>query len=111
MLKSEIFKVGYLKKELYKAEYFYHYLQTDWWLEIKSAKEVRTVFYADNVKILCLTYSIARNMLEKDIKCLNKRLSLEVSEEKTKIISLKRNYSYFLEFKFKNKIHKKKIKQ
>ena len=38
------------------------------------------------------------------------RLKLEVSEEKTKIINLKRNYSYFLGFKIKIKKHKNKYR-
>ena len=47
-------------------------------------------------------------MLDKIIKWLDKRLGLEVCEEKTKITNLKKNYSYFLGFKFKVKLKKKK---
>lgn len=49
-------------------------------------------------------------MLEKTKKFLNSRLKLEVSEEKTKIVNLKRNYSDFLGIKFKIKKNKNNYK-
>lgn len=113
MLKAEVFKVGIPEKGTLQGGILSPLLanlvlnELDWWLESKSSKGIRFVRYADDVKILCPTYSIARNMLDKTTKWLNKRLSLEVSEDKTKIINMKKNYSYFLGLKFKIKSHKK----
>ena len=42
-------------------------------------------------------------MLEKTTVWLQQRLKLEVSEEKTKIVNLKKTNSYFLGFRFKLK--------
>lgn len=116
MLKAEIIKVGVPEKGTPQGGILSPLLanlvlnELDWWLESKAPKGIRFVRYADDVKILCPTYSVARNMLEKTTKWLKERLSLEVSEEKTKIINLKRNYSYFLGIKLKVKIHKGKYK-
>ena len=116
MLKAEILNVGVPDKGTPQGGILSPLLanlvlnELDWWLESKSAKGIRFVRYADDVKILCPTYSIARDMLEKTSKWLNKRLSLEISDEKTKIINLKKNYSYFLGIKLKVKIHKRKYK-
>lgn len=82
----------------------------DWWLDSKKNKGVRFVRYADDVRILCPTYPVARDMLEKSTKWLNERLKLEVSEEKTKIISLKKEYMEFLGIKLKIKCVKDKVK-
>lgn len=116
MLKAEILNVGVPDKGTPQGGILSPLLanlvlnELDWWLESKSAKGIRFVRYADDVKILCPTYSIARDMLEKTSKWLSKRLSLEISDEKTKIINLKKNYSYFLGIKLKVKIHKRKYK-
>ena len=84
--------------------------ELDWWLDSKKAKGIRFVRYADDFKILCPTFSIAREMLEKTTKWLNNRLKLEVSEEKTKIVNLKKNYSDFLGIRIKVKTEKNKTK-
>lgn len=116
MLKAEILNVGVPDKGTPQGGILSPLLanlvlnELDWWLESKATKGIRFVRYADDVKILCPTYSIARNMLEKTSKWLSKRLSLEISDEKTKIINLKKNYSYFLGIKLKVKIHKRKYK-
>lgn len=116
MLKAEVFKVGVPEKGTPQGGILSPLLanlvlnELDWWLESKAPKGIRFVRYADDVKILCPTYSIARNMLEKTTKWLNERLSLEVSDEKTNIINLKRNYSHFLGIKFKVKLYKKKYR-
>lgn len=49
-------------------------------------------------------------MLDKTTIWLKKRLKLEVSEEKTKIVNQKKTNSYFLGFRFKLKKHKGKLK-
>lgn len=77
--------------------------ELDWWLDSKKNKGIRFVRYADDFKIICPSYQVAKDMLEKVIKWLSSRLKLQVSEEKTKIVNLKRNYSEFLGFKIKVK--------
>lgn len=84
--------------------------ELDWWLDSKKNKGIRFVRYADDFKILCPTYQIASDMLDKTTKWLRNRLKLEVSEEKTKIVNLKKTNSYFLGFRFKLKKNKRKLK-
>lgn len=84
--------------------------ELDWWLDSKKNKGIRFVKYADDFKILCPTYQVASDMLDKTTIWLKKRLKLEVSEEKTKIVNLKKTNSYFLGFRFKLKKHKGKLK-
>ena len=116
MLKAEVFNVGIPEKGTPQGGILSPLLanlvlnEFDWWLESKVLKGIKFVRYADDVKILCPSYPVARDMLDKITKWLNKRLRLEVSEEKTKIINLKRNYSQFLGFKFKVKTEKGKDK-
>lgn len=107
MLKAEIKDVGIPEKGTPQGGILSPLLanivlnELDWWLDKKQAKEIRFVRYADDIKILCPTYSVARNMLDKTISFLDNRLKLEVSEEKTKIVNLKRNYTNFLGIKIK----------
>ena len=84
--------------------------ELDWWLDSKKNKGIRFVRYADDFKILCPTYQIASDMLDKTTIWLKKRLKLEVSDEKTKIVNLKKTNSYFLGFRFKLKKHKGTLK-
>jgi len=64
-------------------------------------KECFIVRYADDFKILCRTRSqaVKMNYAVKDF--LKTRLHLETSEEKSKVINLKKNSSEFLGFQFK----------
>ena len=84
--------------------------ELDWWLDSKKNKGIRFVRYADDFKILCPTYQVASDMLDKTTIWLKKRLKLEVSEEKTKIVNLKKTNSHFLGFRFKLKKHKSTLK-
>ena len=84
--------------------------ELDWWLDSKTNKGVTFVRFADDFKILCPSYSIARDMLDKTTRWLEARLKLEVSEEKTKIVNLKKNYSEFLGIKIRLKKDKGKYK-
>ena len=84
--------------------------ELDWWLDSKKNKGIRFVRYADDFKILCPTHQIASDMLDKTTIWLKQRLKLEVSEEKTKIVNLKKRNSYFLGFRIKLKKHRGKIK-
>lgn len=116
MLKAEVYKVGIPEKGTPQGGILSPLLanvvlnELDWWLESKKNKGIRFVRYADDFKILCPTFSIAREMLDKTTRWLDNRLGLEVSLEKTRIVNLKRNYSEFLGFKIKIKMHKNKPK-
>lgn len=114
MLKAEVFKEGIPNKGTPQGGILSPLLanivlnELDWWLESKKEKGIRFVRYADDFKIFCPTFSVAREMLVKTTKWLKQRLKLEVSEEKTKIVNLKRNYSEFLGTKLKVKKKKNK---
>ncbi|WP_462406965.1 group II intron reverse transcriptase/maturase [Gracilibacillus sp. Marseille-QA3620] len=70
-------------------------------LQKTKLKEMHIVRYADDFKIFCRTLTEARIIKEATTKWLKERLSLDVSEEKSKIVNLKKNYSEFLGFKMK----------
>lgn len=72
-------------------------------------KEMFIVRYADDFRIFCRTKNAADRAKIAVTQWLMKRLRLEVSEEKTKIINVKRRYSEFLGFKIK--VHSKAGKQ
>ena len=64
-------------------------------------KEMYIVRYADDFKIFCRKRSDADKVFVAVKQWLKDRLSLEISEEKSKVINLKRRYSEFLGFKLK----------
>lgn len=66
-----------------------------------NLKEMFIVRYADDFKIFCRKHSDAIKIFEAVKMWLKERLNLEVSEEKSKIVNLKKNYSEFLGFKLK----------
>lgn len=70
-------------------------------LKKSSLKECFIVRYADDFKVKCRTRSqaIKMNYALKDF--LKKRLHLETSEEKSKVVNLKKNSSEFLGFSIK----------
>lgn len=72
-------------------------------LKKSKLKECYIVRYADDFKVLCRTRSqaIKMNYAIKDF--LKTRLHLETSEEKSKVVNLKKNSSEFLGFSFKVK--------
>ena len=72
-------------------------------------KEMFIVRYADDFRIFCRTKNAADRTKAAVTQWLMKRLRLEVSEEKTRIINVKRRYSEFLGFKIK--VHQKAGKQ
>ena len=72
-------------------------------------KEMFIVRYADDFRIFCRTKNAAERAKIAVTQWLAKRLRLEVSEEKTRIINAKRRYSEFLGFKIK--VHPKAGKQ
>lgn len=72
-------------------------------------KEMFIVRYADDFRIFCRTKTAAESTKTAITKWLGERLKLEVSQEKTRIINVKRHYSDFLGFKIK--VHPKGTKQ
>lgn len=66
-----------------------------------NLKECYVVRYADDFKIFCKKRSDAVKLFEATKKWLMDRLNLQVSQEKSKIVNLKRHYSEFLGFKMK----------
>ena len=64
-------------------------------------KEVHIIRYADDFKLFCRKRSDAEKVFIAVKLWLRDRLKLEVSEEKSKIVNLKRHYSEFLGFEIK----------
>lgn len=76
-----------------------------------NLKEVHIIRYADDVRILCRTRSQANRMSIAVKQWLKEQLKLQVSEEKTRVVNLKKHWSEFLGFKMKvvNKGEKKVV--
>ncbi|NFE61344.1 group II intron reverse transcriptase/maturase [Clostridium botulinum] len=66
-----------------------------------NLKEIYIVRYADDFKIFCKNRSTANKIFTATKDWLDKRLDLEISPEKSKIINLKKQYSEFLGIKMK----------
>lgn len=82
--------------------------ERSWLRRHTKLKKFYFVRYADDTKIICKSYKNAVKLKIATINWLKERLNLEVSEEKTKIVNLKRNYSEFLGFKIKVRKKSKK---
>ena len=72
-------------------------------------KEMYIVRYADDFRIFCKTKNEAEKAKIAVTQWLSERLKLEVSQEKTRVVNVKRRYSEFLGFKIK--VHPKGQKQ
>jgi len=70
-------------------------------LKKTNLKEFYIVRYADDFKIFCRSYNTANKIFIATQMWLKERLYLEISEEKSKIVNLRKNYSEFLGFKIK----------
>ena len=68
-------------------------------LKKSNLKEMYIVRYADDFKIFCQKRSDADKVFIAVKQWLKDRLSLEISEEKSKVVNLKKHYSEFLGFK------------
>lgn len=64
-------------------------------------KEVYLIRYADDIRIFCRTYQEAERIKIALIQWLETRLKATVSQEKTRIINLRRRYMELLGFKIK----------
>ena len=70
-------------------------------LRRSGLKEITCVRYADDFRIFCRTKTDALKTKIAITQWLKERLKLDVSEEKTRIVNVKRRYSEFLGFKIK----------
>ncbi|MGY0695032.1 group II intron reverse transcriptase/maturase [Virgibacillus sp. FSP13] len=77
-------------------------------LKQSNLKHCYIVRYADDFKILCKTRSQAIKMHYAVKDFLQTRLHLEISEEKSKVVNLKKNSSEFLGFRLK--AHRKRTR-
>ncbi|MFH4113607.1 reverse transcriptase domain-containing protein, partial [Acinetobacter baumannii] len=66
-------------------------------------KEIYIIRYADDFKILCRTRNQAIKTKIAVEKFLKERLQLDCSEDKSKVVNLKKNWSDFLGFQLKVK--------
>ena len=70
-------------------------------LKNSGLKEMFIVRYADDFKIFCRRKSDAEKVFHAVKQWLKDRLKLDISEEKSKVVNLKKQYSEFLGFKLK----------
>lgn len=70
-------------------------------LKNTNLKEMYIVRYADDFKIFCRDYKTANIMYHATKDWLKERLKLDISEEKSKVINLKTDYSDYLGIKFR----------
>ena len=81
-----------------------HRNKNGWFQYAKKHTRLKSGFivrYADDFKIMCSTYEEAHRFYHSTVDFLNKRLKLEISPEKSKVVNLKKNSSDFLGFKIK----------
>lgn len=81
-----------------------HRNKNGWFQYAKKHTRLKSGFivrYADDFKIMCSTYEEAQRFYHSTVDFLNKRLKLEISPEKSRVVNLKKNSSDFLGFKIK----------
>ena len=81
-----------------------HRNKNGWFQYAKKHTRLKSGFivrYADDFKIMCSTYEEAQRFYHSTVDFLNKRLKLEISPEKSKVVNLKKNSTDFLGFKIK----------
>ena len=81
-----------------------HRNKNGWFPYAKKHTRLKSGFivrYADDFKIMCSTYEEAQRFYHSTVDFLNKRLKLEISPEKSKVVNLKKNSSDFLGVKIK----------
>lgn len=77
-------------------------------LKRTEMKEMYIIRYADDFKIMCKSHKDAVRIFHAVKQWLKERLKLDISEEKSKIVNLKKNYSKFLGIEVKARKRKKK---
>lgn len=71
-------------------------------------KEVWLVRYADDAKFFCRNYKTAQKIFKAIKMWLKERLELEISQEKSKVTNLRKNYTEFLGLKLMVKPKRKR---
>lgn len=66
-----------------------------------NLKEMYIIRYADDFKIFCRKRSDADKVFQAIKQWLQERLKLQISEEKSKVVNLRKHYSEFLGFRIK----------
>ncbi len=69
----------------------------------KNLKELHVIRYADDIRIMCSNFADATKVMYGAKEWLEKRLKLEVSEEKTRVTNLTKGYGEFLGIKIRTK--------
>ena len=77
-------------------------------LKTKSLKKIWLVRYADDFKIFCKDYKTAFKIFKAVKMWLKERLCLDISDEKSKVTNLRKNYTEYLGFRLKAKIKRNK---
>ncbi len=90
------FKIPYSSNGTENRGYLYNIFKNK-----TTLKEMFIVRYADDFKIFCRKRSDADKVFIAVKQWLKDRLSLEIGEEKSKVVNLKKHYSEFLGFKLK----------
>ncbi len=80
-----------------------------WMRKETRLKEMYIVRYADDFRIFCRTKADAERTKIAITQWLEERLKLEASQEKTRVVNVKKKYSEFLGFKIR--VHSKGQKQ
>ncbi|MGL5057114.1 MAG: reverse transcriptase domain-containing protein, partial [Fusobacteriaceae bacterium] len=78
-------------------------------LKDTNLTEVRIIRYADDFKLFCRDRGSAEKMFKLVKIFLRDRLKLEISEKKSKIVNLRKEYSVFLGIKFKAIKNRKRL--
>ncbi|WP_392486710.1 group II intron reverse transcriptase/maturase [Haloimpatiens sp. FM7315] len=95
--------------ETFETQYLYlnnnHRYRTQ---KTTNLKEIWFVRYADDFKIFCRDHKTAIKMFNAVKQWLEERLGLDISNEKSKITNLRKNYTEFLGFRLKVKLKKNK---
>lgn len=92
--------------ETFKTDYPYKGLHKYRFQRKSNLKEMWLVRYADDFKIFCRDYKSAQKIYNSVRLWLKERLSLDVSNDKSKITNLRKNYAEFLGFKLKVNLKK-----
>lgn len=92
--------------ETFKTDYPYKGLHKYRFQRKSNLKEMWLVRYADDFKIFCRDYKSAQKIYNSVRLWLKERLSLDVSNDKSKITNLRKNYTEFLGYKLKVNLKK-----
>jgi len=84
-----------------RTDYSIEYSKYSAFRRNSKRKDVFIVRYADDFKLFCKTYSDANKIFTATKMWLKERLDLEINNEKSAVINLKKKYSEFLGIKLK----------